>query len=383
MRRTLLPLLAAAFVLSGCSAVDGVTDRFAQTEDLGPPVVTMGVLAPLSGGQTRAGTAVVDALEQAVTDAGGVPGWEIAVTALDVTAESVDDDLETLGRDDTAVAVVGGFSAEDVRTYVPRLDDDGFTVVSPADTDPRHTRGSNPASPIRPWSGYLTVAVEPTPEATALADHLVRAAGVSSVLVVHDADNASTTQAQAVAEGVTQRGVTDVTTLEWAGSSREEVTSAIAGLGAGGALVLAVDAATAQALAGEASPDVTVGLAAVTPALDEQQAAALEGAVAPLPGLDPRRGSDELAARYAETGNDATVGPHGPATYDAGRMLVDALGRCLPDPQQSRSPSRSACRAEVSGIAWDGITGRIQLDEYGARLGLLPAVATLQDGEWA
>jgi hypothetical protein len=128
---------------------------------------------------------------------------------------------------------------------------------------------------------------------------------------------------------------------------------------------------------------VVLALTAVPPSLDEPTAAALDGALAPRAGPDPRRGTDELTARYADGGRDADPGPYGPAAYDGARLIVDALGRCLPDPQRSTSPSRSACRAEIAGTVWDGLTGGIQLDEYGARLGLLPRVATLRDGEWS
>ena len=104
--------------------------------------------------------------------------------------------------------------------------------------------------------------------------------------------------------------------------------------------------------------------------------------MAPLPGLSPRRGAKPLNDLYAESGRDAAAGAYGPAAYDGARMLLDAFTRCLPAPESSRSPSRSACRAETAGTVWTGLTGTIQLDEFGARLGLLPAVVGLRDGEW-
>jgi len=378
-----LLLLAASVALSGCSAVDGLVERVRPAEEAGTPVVTLTVLAPLSGTQEGTGAAVADAVEQAVADSADVPGWDVAVQSIDTAGPTLDDDLDALGDDDTAVAVVGGFAPDDVRTLVPRLDEQGLTVVSPADTDPRHTRGADPASPLRPWSGYITVAVEPTPEQTALADHLVRVAGISRALVVHQNDAGSAARAEAVADGITARGVTDVATSEWSTAQESDVTDAVADLSSGDALVIAGDAELARTVAESAPDGVVLALTAVPEVLDEQAAADLDGALAPLPGLDPRRGSDELSARYADGGRDAEPGSHGPAAYDGARLVVDALGRCLPDPQRSTSPSRSACRAEIAGAVWDGLTGSIQLDEYGARLGLLPAVATLRGGEWS
>jgi branched-chain amino acid transport system substrate-binding protein len=382
-RRRPLLLLAATVALSGCSTVDGLVERVSPVEEAGTPVVTLTVLAPLSGQQQTTGTAVLDAVEQAVVDSGGVTGWEVAVQSLDTGGSTLDDDLDALGGDDTAVAVVGGFGSDDVRALVPRLDDDGLTVVSPADTDPRHTRGADPAAPLRPWSGYITVAVEATPEQTALADHLVRVVGIGRGLVVHGNDAAGAARAAAVADGIAARGVTDVVTTEWSTAAKSDVMDALGELSSGDALVIDGDAALARTLA-EAAPDgVVLALTAVPASLDEKAAAALDGALAPLPGLDPRRGSDELSTRYADSGRDADPGPYGPAAYDGARLVVDALDRCLPDPQRSTSPSRSACRAEIAGAVWEGLTGTIQIDEYGARLGLLPAVATLRGGEWS
>jgi ABC-type branched-subunit amino acid transport system substrate-binding protein len=382
-RRRPLLLLAATVALSGCSTVDGLVERVRPVQEAGTPVVTLTVLAPLSGAQESAGTTVVDAVQQAMADSGGVTGWEVAVQSVDTTGPTLDDDLDALGSDDTAVAVVGGFAPDDVRTLVPQLDGEGLTVVSPADTDPRHTRGADPSSPLRPWSGYVTVAVEPTPEQTALADHLVRMVGITRGLVVHGSDADSRARAAAVADGIVTRGVTGVSTSEWSTARRSDVIDAVADLSPGDALVVDGDAALARTVA-EAAPDgVVLALTAVPASLDDSAAAALDGALAPLPGLDPRRGSDELGSRYAEAGRDADPGRYGPAAYDGARLVVDALGRCLPDPERSTSPSRSACRAEIAGTVWDGLTGSIQLDEYGTRLGLLPAVATLRGGEWS
>jgi len=382
--RHVLPvlLLAVAVTSSGCSVVDEVQGRLSGPEDAGPAVVTITVLAPLSGGQTRAGRAVVDAVEQAVDDSGGVEGWAVEVDVLDSTATSVDEDVADLRRDDTTVAVVTGFAADDVRTLVPVLDDAGLTVLSPADTDPRHTRGADPTAPLRPWSGYLTVAVEATPEQTSLAEHVVRVLGTSRALVVHDGSSESRSRARAVVRALEERGVPDASLLAWDPRKPRPVRRAVASLTAGDTLVVDASTSLAASLARQRPEGVVLGLGAVPDDLSGREAALLEGAVAPLPGLSPSRGASALDDRYADAGREAVAGAYGPAAYDGARMLVDAFTRCLPAPEVSRSPSRSACRAEVAGTVWSGLTGTIQLDEFGARLGLLPAVVVLRDGEW-
>ena len=383
MRRVLpVLLLSAAVASSGCSVVDEVQGRLSGPQDLAPPVVTIAVLAPLSGGQTRVGQSVVDAVEQAVDDSGGVPGWDVEVSVVDSAGADLSDDIAELRGEDTTVAVVTGFGADDVRTLVPTLDDAGLTVLSPADTDPRHTRGADPRAPLRPWSGYMTVAVESTPEQSALAEHLVRVVGTSRAVVVHDGTDEAEASGRDFVRAMDERGVADVTLLEWNPGKPRPLRRAVESLDVGDALVVQGSSSLAASMARQRSDGVVVGLGAVPDDLAEPDAAVLDGAVAPLPGLSPRRGAKPLNDLYAESGRDAAAGAYGPAAYDGARMLLDAFTRCLPAPESSRSPSRSACRAEAAGTVWTGLTGTIQLDEFGARLGLLPAVVGLRDGEW-
>lgn len=384
MRRSLLALLLAAGLSSvGCGAADTVLERVRSDDEPVTPVVTIGVLAPLSGGQTRQGAGVLNAVEQAVEDSGGVAGWEIATVPVDLAGPDLESSVAEMVEDDTMVAVVTGFAADDIRRVVPALDEAGLTVLSPADADPRHVRGADPKAPLRPWSGYVTVAVDPAPEQAALAGHLVRAVGVTEAVVVTDGSSQSQTRAGDLVRALENRGVTAVTTLTWGGDpAAEPLVAAFAGLGTSGAVVV------------DAPPDVAADVAAARPSgrvfalmtapsdLPAPVAAALEGALAAQPGLDPGRGGDELAAALQAGGRPEAVVPAGPAAYDGARLLVDAMGRCLPDPTSGSSPSRSACRAEVAGAEWSGLTGLIRFDEYGARLDLLPSVVSLRDGVW-
>lgn len=384
MRRArLVLLLAAATVLSGCAATDAIVERISPEQDTGTPTVTIGVLAPLSGGSTRDGRSVVDAVEQAVADSGGVDGWQVEVAAYDLAAETVDATVDDLREADDVLMVVTGFGADDVRAIVPRLDSSGLTVLSPADSDPRHTRGADPGAPLRPWAGYVSVAVDPAPQQAALADYLVRVAGSARVVLVSDGSPESAARVRQVAADLSERGVTETEPLAASGGAPpESMTSTLQALEPGDAVVVDGSAALAAQVAAVRPTGVVLGLTEPLADLTAEQAAALQGAVAALPGLDPRRGADGLTAAFEASGRDATEGEYGPAAYDGARLLADALTRCLPEPG-SRSPSRSACRTEVAGATWAGLTGAIQFDEFGARIGLLPTVVTLRDSAWA
>lgn len=374
----------AALLLPACSAADTVLQRVQPAEPGGPPTASIAVLAPLSGGQTRAGTDVVAAVEQAVADSGGVEGWLLDVQALDLAGGDLAATLERLDDDDTLVAVVTGFAPDDIRTVVPALDDAGFTVLSPADTDPRHVRGADPADPLRPWSGYLTVAVDPTPEQSALAAHLVRAADVTSVLVVTDGSAPAQSRAGALRTALQLRGVAAVEVVPaTAEALTPAATQAVTAAGAGQAVVVDAPLPVAAAVAQARGAGSVLALMSRVDDIPPEQAAVLEGVLAPDRGPDPRRGVAELQAALAADGRAGTAGPYGPAAYDGARLLVDAFSRCLPDPTTSASPSRSACRGAVAGAQWSGLTGPVAFDEYGARLGLLPGVLSLRGGTWS
>ncbi len=379
MRRLLPVVAAAALVLSGCGAADSVLERVQGADEPTPAVATIAVLVPQSSGLARAGAGVDAAVRGAVDDSGGVPGWTVTVRTVALDSPDLPDTLDEMAADDALVAVVTGFEPSDVRTTLPVLDAAGLAVVSPADSDPRHLYGADPRSQLRPWSGYASVAVDPHPEQSALADYLVRSVGVRTIVVLSDASRASTGPADALVQAVDQRGrarvvVVPVTQRRTAA----QVEAALADLDASTAVV--VDGSVELAEAARAAGAATLAFLTRPDALTPAQSRTLAGAVAADRGLDPGRGSDELTSLLdGESG-----GPFGPAAYDSGRIIVDALTRCLPDPQVSTSPSRSVCRAQVAGTQWRGLTGPVVLDEFGGRLGLLPDVLVLaEDGRWS
>jgi ABC-type branched-subunit amino acid transport system substrate-binding protein len=377
VRRLLPALAAAAVVLSGCGAADSVLERVQGSDEPAPAVATIAVLVPQNSGLARAGAGVDAAVRRAVDDSGGVRGWTVEVRTLPLDGPDLPATLETLAADDALVAVVTGFEPTDVRTTVPVLDAAGVAVVSPADSDPRHLYGADPRSQLRPWSGYSSLAVDPHPEQSALAEYLVRSARARTIVVLSDSPS-STGPVDALTQAVDQRGRARVVVVPVTERrAAAQVQEALADLDASTAVV--VDGPVELAQAARAAGAGTLAFLARPDGLTPEQSAALAGAVAADRGLDPARGSDELTALLDGEG----AGPYGPAAYDTGRLVVDALTRCLRN-EPSSSPSRSRCKAEVAGSQWTGLTGPVVFDEYGGRLGLLPDVLVLDDkGRWS
>ncbi len=381
MRHPVPLLAAAALVLSGCGAADTVLQRVRGDEQSVVPTVSLVLLVPQQSGLTRAGAGVEAAARQAVDDSGGVPGWTIDVQTIDLDADDLSARLDEVVQSDTAVGVITGFEPEDVRTVVPVLDEAGLTILSPADTDPRHFYGSEPEQPLRPWTGYSSVAVDPSPEQTALADHLVRSVGARRVVVLTDGSSEAGARADRLTEALDARSRIPVTVVPM--SDRRvgaQVAQVLDDVSSDTAVVVDGPVSLAEAVADEREGAGTLALATRPDALTPEQAAVLAGALSADQGLEPTRGLDELDANLE---GDVTGGPFGPAAYDAARLFVDALSRCLPDPTVESSPSRARCKPVVQGTPLTGLTGRVVLDEYGARTGLLPDVQVLDEkGRW-
>jgi hypothetical protein len=391
----------AAGAVGGCGAVDGVLERFADEGPTGPPTVTIGLALPFGGADLAAARGVEASVRASLADhAALVDGWDVDVVVVDtaqpdVTALAA---LDAMVDEPSLVAAITGLTTDDVRTMVPELEDDGVASVSPADTDPRHTNGALVRNQLRPWQGYWTVAVQQEPETAAVADYLAEVEAVRRVLVVDDGTPEAAAGVAAAEAAFEVRSVdverrTVVVPRTW----ERDVLAALSGMDSAtgdpgrGKLrpvdavhvvgeVALVDAVVAASRASGSPVPVSVG----TP-LDAEAAAAtetgLEGVLVPAVGPDPGIGLDELAARLAQEAAPPP-GLYGPAAYDAARLVLLALDRCLPEPTPTASLSRSACRATIGADPFVGLSGEVVVDEFGARVGTLGAVGEVRDGEW-
>ena len=80
--------------------------------------------------------------------------------------------------------MVGGLSAQVVRAVQPVLAGASILFVSPADVAREHTRGADPASPLRPNASYFRTTLVGGDAVGAAADYAVVGLGASRVAVV-------------------------------------------------------------------------------------------------------------------------------------------------------------------------------------------------------
>lgn len=386
LRLRWLAAAAVPAVLAGCGTVG---DLVGTEADVGPRMAKIVVLVPAEGKQADAGAGVLGAVRLAVADSElSIPDWSVEVVEMDDTGdpERAAEVADEIADDEQVAAVVGGLSAQVVRAVQPVLAQASVPFVSPADVAPEHTRGSDPASPLRPYASYFRTALPGGDVVVVAADYAVVGLGASRVAVV---DGGTGEEADRFRAEVERRGAEIVAfgAAERDGAGIDAVMTAAVSHRAGVVYVTGeaeVAALVARRLAGTGLQATLVG--GVNLRSEGFMAAAgtaADGAVAVVgPRVASGRGqaAGDLMARLVEQGVDPP-GPFAAAAYDAGTAVAQALSRCLPT-EGTAAQSRAGCVDEMDEVSFRGVTGEVAFDRYGDRTGAVPAVFEVREGSW-
>ncbi|HEU0214561.1 MAG TPA: ABC transporter substrate-binding protein [Jiangellaceae bacterium] len=373
-------------VLAGCGTVG---DLLGAETDAGPRTAEVVVLVPTAGKQADAGAGVLEAVRLAVGDSGlAAPGWSVDVIEVDDTGEP-ERAAEAAGEvaaDERVAAVVGGLSAQVVRAVQPVLARASVPFVSPADDAPEHTRGADPASPLRPYESYFRTALTGGDPVAVAADYAVTGLGAERVAVVDGGSGPEADRfraqverlgAEIVAFGAAGRDDAGIDAVMTAAVSHQATVVYVAG-------DAELAGRVAKRLAGTGLAATLVGGASLR-SEDFMAAAgtAADGAVAVVgPRVTTGRGqpAGDLTARLAAAGIDVP-GPFAAAAYDAGTAVAQALSRCLRG-EETAAHARAGCVAELEQVSFRGVTGEVTFDRYGDRTGAAPAVFEVREGAW-
>ena len=380
---------AVAVVLLGLAGCGMVGDALGCEPDPGPRVAKIVVLVPADGNQVAAGQGVRGAVQLAVSEAGlAIPGWSVEVVGVDEPRDDTEAArvAEELADDDEVVAVVGGLAAPALRAVQPVFDRASIVFVSPADVAPEHTRGADPAVPLRPYDTYFRTVVPGGDPVAAAAEYAVRGLNAARLAVI---DGGADDEAARFGTEVARLGG-EVVASAVPGPDRAGIDAAIAGAverGAGAVYVAGDAAIAADAARKLAGTGLDARLLGGVDLLSEDFLAAAgtaaDGAVAVVAGtVEPSagRGVDELTARLAAQ-SLPPPGPYGAAAYDGGTALAQVLSRCLP-PEDSAARAREGCVGEMDQVSFPGLTGQVDFDRFGERTGGHPVAYEVRDGGW-
>jgi branched-chain amino acid transport system substrate-binding protein len=378
-----------AVVLLGLAGCGMVGDALGGEQETGPRGAKIVVLVPADGNQVAAGQGVRGAVQLAVSEAAlAIPGWSVEVVGVDEPRDDTEAArvAEDLADDDEVVAVVGGLAAPALRAVQPVLDRASIVFVSPADVAPEHSRGADPAVPLRPYDTYFRTAVPGGDPVAAAAEYAVRGLNAARVAVI---DGGAGDEAARFGTEVARLGG-EVVASAVTGPDRAGIDAAIAGAverGAGAVYVAgdaAIAADAAKKLAGTGLDARLLG--GVDLRSEDFLAAAgtaADGAVAVVAGtVEPSAaaGVESLTARLAAQ-SLPPPGPYGAAAYDGGTALAQVLSRCLP-PEDSAARAREGCVGEMDQVSFAGLTGQVDFDRFGERTGGRPVAYEVRDGAW-
>ena len=178
-------LLVGSLALSACGSRDeGGSGGSGGSSD---KVATIGVIAPLTGDLSPLGLGIQHSVELAVKEANEkktIPGWTLKVEAADDEAKpDVGKNAATkLAGNDTVVGVVGDLNSSVSQQTQPVFATANITQVSPANTNPTLTKGTDGK---RAYATYFRTCTTDAIQGPFAAQYLL-GKGIKKVATVND-----------------------------------------------------------------------------------------------------------------------------------------------------------------------------------------------------
>lgn len=387
----------AALVGAACSSDDTSSSGGGTTAPDGR-VVTIGVIAPLDAGLTAYGRGIANSVRLAADQAnaaGAIPGYSIAVVALDDSSdpEVGRDAAEQLAADDSVVGVVGTYNSGVAAEVAPVLNEAGIVMVSPGNTNPSLTVGDDPANPQRQNDNYFRVVATDADQGDVLAAYATGDLGLTTTAVVSEDKPVSlglVTDFEAAfgaAGGTIASSATvapEPTDAELAGAAAAVVATGAPLAFFGGEYDVASRYRTALAAAGFTG--VLMGGDGIKDDayVAEVGADVAAGDIASSVGV-PNASLDapDYFAAYEAAGFDDPPSDFGPYAFDAANLIIAAAAEALAGTTGGVTP---AVRTEVRDLVQDsdvvGITGRVAFDEFGDTLTRVFTVYRVEGDGW-
>lgn len=387
----------AALLAGACSSDDSTQADSGDSAGAGR-TVSIGVIAPLDDGLTAYGRGIANSVLLAADEAnaaGAIPGYTIEVLFLD---DSSDPDTgraaaETAAADPSVVGVVGTYNSGVAAEVAPVLGQAGIVMVSPGNTNPALTVGSDPSNPKRQFDNYFRVVATDTDQGALLAVYAAEDLGVANAAVVSEDKPVSLGLANDFASGFAALGGVVATSLtidpDPSDASLADAAATVVDTGAELAFFggeydvasryrLALDAAgfTGVLMGGDGIKDDAY-VAEVGAEIASGDVASSVGV--PLVSLD----APEFLAAYAAAGFVDPPSDFGPYAFDAANLIIAAAAEALAGTSGGVTPE---VRAEVRDLVQDakveGITGPVAFDEFGDTRSRVFTIYVVEGDRW-
>ncbi|WP_405861102.1 bifunctional serine/threonine-protein kinase/ABC transporter substrate-binding protein [Streptomyces sp. NBC_00090] len=358
--------------------------------------VVIGVDAPLSGGLSSMGVGIrnsADLAARTANESRHVTGVKFEIKALDDGADPAKGapNAAQFVSDEKVLGVVGPLNSAVARTLVPPLARADVVNVSPGNTDPSLTLGTDWAAGTRsrPHSTYFRTIATDVDQGPFAARYL-HEAKKTKLYVIDDASAHGTALTSGLTAEFAKLGGTVVGTEQVDPAERAFAGLAVRVRSSGAdAVYFGGYHDTAAPLSQQLKQaGVNVPLMGGDGIFDQQYLTAnpqAEGDLATNPGLpaEESEAGQDFLTRYRKAGYPQPAGWYGPYAYDATWTLIEAVksvvaanGGTLPDNARAKLPQA------VAGLAFDGVTGRVAFDEDGDTVNRRLTVYAVNAGSW-
>jgi branched-chain amino acid transport system substrate-binding protein len=389
-------LLVASLALAGCGTRGGDDGGDTGSGSSDNKVAKIGVISPMSGDLSALGLGIKNSVDLAVNQAnesGAIPGWTLQVEVGDdqATPDVGKNAATKLSSDAEVVAVVGTLNSSVAQSVQPVLASANILMVSPANTNPSLTQGADFATnPQRAYPNYFRTCTTDSIQGPFAARYLYEKAGIKEVATVHDKKTYGQGLVEAFSAEYEKLGgkIVAAETINPDDDKYDAVISKIkpSNPGAvyyGGEYPQAGPFSQQMKAAGLDVP-LMGGDGIFSGEFVKLAGATADGDLAtsvgaPIDSLDSAKAFVEAydAAGYSE-GYEA----YGAYAYDAANAIIEALKTALPEAESAEAARQGAIDA-MSGVSFDGVTGKVAFDEFGDTTSKVLTVYEVQGGEWA
>lgn len=386
-------LSAGALTLTAC----GSRDSGDKSSDSGGTVVTIGVDAPLTGDLSALGLGIrnsVDLAAKTANDKKYVEGVTFKVVSKDDQAQpsAGQQNATALVADKSVIGVVGPLNSSVAESMQKVFDDAKLVEVSPANTNPALTQGTNWAtSKARTYKSYFRTATTDAIQGPFAAQYVYNDAKKKKVFVIDDKKTYGAGLAGTFTEEFKKLGGTVVGTQHINPESKDfsAIATEVKNSGAeavyyGGEYPQAGPLSKQIKAAGAKIPliggdgiyaDDYIKLAGASATGDLSTSVG-----APVETLDSAK---EFVANYAKGGYKEAYGAYGGYSYDSAWSIIEAVKKVVDD-NGGKLPddARAKVTAAVQNVSFEGVTGKVSFDEFGDATNKQLTVYAVENGAW-
>ncbi|MFF3843833.1 branched-chain amino acid ABC transporter substrate-binding protein [Streptomyces sp. NPDC002328] len=387
-------LAAGALTLTACGSRgdDGGSDA-----EGGGTTVVIGVDAPLTGDLSALGLGIKNSVDLAAKTANKektVAGVTFKVEALDDQAQpsSGQQNATKFVADKEVLGVVGPLNSSVAESMQKVFDDAKLVQVSPANTNPALTQGTDWAtSKKRTYKSYFRTATTDAIQGPFAAQYVFNDAKKKKVFVIDDkktygAGLAATFTAEFKKLGGTVVGTEhiDPDTKDFSAVATKVKTAGADVVYYGGEYPQAGPLSKQIKAAGAKVPLVG-GDGIYSADFIKLAGASGTGDLATSVGapVEELPSAKEFVSNYKTAGYKEAYEAYGGYSYDSAWAIIEAVKKVV-EANDGKLPddARAKVTEAMQGVSFDGVTGKVSFDEYGDATNKQLTVYAVENGAW-